>query len=59
MDILLSIAIALFVGLLFTRVIKPLGLPAVTGYLVAGVLIGRQASNHYRYRTSACRSPIC
>ncbi len=40
MDILLSIAIALFVGLLFTRVIKPLGLPAVTGYLVAGVLIG-------------------
>ncbi len=40
MDILLSIAIALFVGLLFTRVIKPLGLPAVTGYLIAGVLIG-------------------
>lgn len=40
MDILLSIAIALFVGLLFTRVVKPLGLPAVTGYLVAGVLIG-------------------
>lgn len=40
MDILLSIAIALFVGLLFTRIIKPLGLPAVTGYLVAGVLIG-------------------
>ncbi len=40
MDILLSIAIALFVGLLFTRLIKPIGLPAVTGYLVAGVLIG-------------------
>ncbi len=40
MDILLSIAIALFVGLLFTRVIKPFGLPAVTGYLIAGVLIG-------------------
>lgn len=40
MDILLSIAIALLVGLLMTRVIKPLGLPAVTGYLIAGVLIG-------------------
>ena len=40
MDILLSIAIALFAGLLMTRVIKPFGLPAVTGYLIAGVLIG-------------------
>lgn len=40
MDILLSISIALFVGLMMTRVIKPFGLPAVTGYLVAGVLIG-------------------
>ncbi len=40
MEILLSIAVALFAGLMMTRVIKPLGLPAVTGYLVAGVLIG-------------------
>ena len=40
MEFLLSIAIALFAGLMMTRVIKPLGLPAVTGYLVAGVLIG-------------------
>jgi len=40
LSILLSIAIALFAGLLMTRVIKPLGLPAVTGYLIAGVLIG-------------------
>ena len=40
LSILLSIAIALFAGLVMTRVIKPLGLPAVTGYLVAGVLIG-------------------
>lgn len=40
MDILLSIAIALLAGLFMTRVIKPLGLPAVTGYLIAGVLIG-------------------
>ena len=40
LSILLSIAIALFAGLLMTRVIKPFGLPAVTGYLIAGVLIG-------------------
>ncbi|MBQ5800275.1 MAG: cation:proton antiporter [Clostridia bacterium] len=40
MEILLSIAVALFAGLLMTRVIKPFGLPAVTGYLIAGVLIG-------------------
>lgn len=40
MDILLSIAIALTAGLLMSRVVKPLGLPAVTGYLFAGVLIG-------------------
>ncbi len=40
METLLSIAIALLAGLLMTRVIKPLGLPAVTGYLVAGILIG-------------------
>ena len=40
MNILLSIAIALLAGLLMTRVIKPFGLPAVTGYLIAGVLVG-------------------
>jgi Kef-type K+ transport system membrane component KefB len=40
MEILLSIAVALFAGLLMTRLIKPFGLPAVTGYLIAGVLIG-------------------
>ncbi len=40
MEILFSVAIALFAGLIMTRVIKPLGLPAVTGYLIAGVLIG-------------------
>ncbi len=37
---LLSISIALLAGLLMTRVFKPLKLPAVTAYLIAGVLIG-------------------
>lgn len=40
MTILLTLAIALFAGLLMTRLCKPLGLPAVTGYLIAGILIG-------------------
>ncbi len=40
MEQLLSIAIALSAGLLMSRVVKPLKLPAVTGYLVAGILIG-------------------
>ena len=40
MEILLPIAIAMIAGLLMTRVVKPLGLPAVTAYLVLGVLIG-------------------
>lgn len=40
MDVLASIAISLLVGLLMTRLIKPFGLPAVTGYLIAGIIIG-------------------
>ncbi len=40
MEILLALAVALFAGLFLTRLCKPLGLPAVTGYLVAGILIG-------------------
>ncbi len=37
---LLAISIALLAGLLMTRAFKPLKLPAVTSYLIAGVLIG-------------------
>lgn len=40
MTTLLSVAIAVIVGLMMTRVIKPLGLPAVTAYLLSGLLIG-------------------
>ena len=38
--ILLSISLALLVGLLLSRVAKKVHLPAVTAYLVAGILIG-------------------
>lgn len=40
MIVLFEIAVALFAGLLMSRPAKKLGLPAVTGYLVAGLLIG-------------------
>ena len=40
MNTLLSISIALLAGLVMTRVFKPFKLPAVTAYLIAGVLIG-------------------
>ena len=38
--VLLTLSIALLAGLLLSRVVKLLGLPAVTAYLVAGVIIG-------------------
>lgn len=40
MNVLLSVSVALLAGLLMTRLFKPLKLPAVTAYLIAGVLIG-------------------
>jgi Kef-type K+ transport system membrane component KefB len=39
-DVLLSLGVAVLIGLVFNRIVKILGLPNVTGYLVAGVLIG-------------------
>jgi len=40
MAILISVSVALLAGLLMTRVLKPLKLPDVTAYLLAGVLVG-------------------
>jgi Kef-type K+ transport system membrane component KefB len=40
MQILLTLSIALFSGLMLSRLAKVLKLPAVTAYLVAGILIG-------------------
>ena len=39
-DVLLSLGTAIMIGLIFNRIVKLLGLPNVTGYLVAGVIIG-------------------
>ena len=40
MEILFSLSIALFTGLLLSRLAKLAQLPAVTAYLIAGILIG-------------------
>lgn len=40
MQALLSLSVALFAGLMMSRLAKLVKLPAVTGYLVAGILIG-------------------
>ena len=40
MSALLCISVAVLAGLLMTRVVKPLNLPDVTAYLLAGVLVG-------------------
>ena len=40
MEILLSLSLSLLVGLMLSRVAKLLQLPAVTAYLVAGILVG-------------------
>lgn len=39
-QVLMTLALALFGGLFMSRIVKPLGLPAVTGYLIAGILLG-------------------
>ena len=40
MEILLALSTALFAGLMLSRLAKLVKLPAVTAYLVAGILVG-------------------
>ena len=40
MQVLLSLSVALLVGLMLSRLAKLVKLPAVTAYLVAGILVG-------------------
>ncbi len=40
METILCLGVMLLSGLIMSRLIKPLGLPAVTAYLLAGILIG-------------------
>ncbi len=48
MSTLLSVSVALLAGLLMTRLFKPLKLPAVTAYLIAGILIGPYGIGAFR-----------
>ena len=43
--VLLSLSIILFAGFLLTRLTKRLHLPNVSGYILAGVLIGPQVAS--------------
>ncbi|MDD4832555.1 MAG: cation:proton antiporter [Clostridia bacterium] len=45
MNTLLVLGLALVAGLFFTRIMKLIGLPDVTGYLLAGLLIGPYVLN--------------
>ncbi len=40
LKLLYTLALGLLAGLFVSRLVKPLKLPAVTGYLIAGLLIG-------------------
>jgi len=46
MQILLSLSVALFAGLMLSRLAKLVKLPAVTAYLVAGILVGPYLLGH-------------
>lgn len=47
--ILFTLALALFGGLFMSRIIKPIGLPAVTGYLLAGIVLGPYCLGHFGF----------
>lgn len=48
MQALLSLSIAIFAGLMLSRLAKLVNLPAVTAYLVAGLLIGPYCLGHFQ-----------
>jgi Kef-type K+ transport system membrane component KefB len=49
MDVLFSIAIILFAGLLFSKLVKRLNQPDIIGYLIAGIVIGPSVLNLVNY----------
>jgi len=51
MSTLLSLGLAMAFGLLFNRIVKKIGLPNVTGYLLAGLLIGPYVLGIYTSET--------
>ena len=60
MTALLSLAVAVIAGLMMSRVVKRFSLPAVTAYLVAGVLIARLPDRLWRMPLAfACGLAVC
>lgn len=57
MQIILCLAAAMICGLLLTRVVKPVHLPNVTGYLIAGLIIGPYCLGIFKRATRL--SPMC
>lgn len=62
-QILLTVAVSLFVGLMMTRLLKPFRLPDVTSYLLGGVIIGafclgRFIMNGYSIGFNSSVSPV-
>lgn len=45
MDVLLYLGIAMAIGLVFNRIVKKFNLPNVTGYIIAGLIIGPYVLN--------------
>ncbi|MCD7775011.1 MAG: cation:proton antiporter [Clostridiales bacterium] len=45
MEVLLYLGIAMAIGLVFNRIVKKIGLPNVTGYLLAGLIAGPYVLN--------------
>ena len=58
MQYVLSLAIAMVAGLLMTRVMKPLHLPNVTGYLIAGLLVGPYVLNIFHHCDTSASSVL-
>ena len=51
MSVLFNFSLALFIGLLMTRIFGRLHLPDVTAFLVAGVMIGPCLLGHFHFRS--------
>ena len=59
MQILVSLSVSMLAGLLMSRLAKLLKLPAVTAYLVAGIIVGPFliGALEFNFFDSACRLP--
>ena len=57
--ILLVLSIILFAGFIMTRLTNTLNLPKVSGYILAGILIGPCGLNMIQIGRASCRDRVC